>query len=63
MKELNVELILAHSPQAKDRVERKNAVFQDRLVKELRLRNISDMDQANVFLECSVSTLYPSRDR
>jgi len=53
MKELNVELILAHSPQAKGRVERRNAVFQDRLVKELRLRNISDMAQANAFLEKS----------
>ena len=37
--------------QAKGRVERRNQVFQDRLVKELRLRNISDMDQANALLE------------
>jgi hypothetical protein len=51
MKELNVELICAHSPQAKGRVERRNAVFQDRLVKEMRLRNISDMRQANALLE------------
>jgi transposase-like protein len=51
MKELGVELIRAHSPQAKGRVERRNAVFQDRLVKEMRLRNISDMKQANAFLE------------
>lgn len=51
MKELAVELIMAHSPQAKGRVERRNAVFQDRLVKELRLRNISDIRQANAFLE------------
>jgi transposase len=51
MKQLGVELILAHSPQAKGRVERRNAVFQDRLVKEMRLRGISDMAQANVFLE------------
>lgn len=50
-KELGVELIQAHSPQAKGRVERRNAVFQDRFVKELRLRNISDMNQANAFLE------------
>jgi transposase len=50
-KQLGVELILAHSPQAKGRVERRNAVFQDRLVKELRLRNISDMAQANNLLE------------
>jgi len=51
MKELEVELICARSPQAKGRVERRNQVFQDRLVKELRLRNISDMDQANALLE------------
>ena len=51
MKQLGVELICAHSPQAKGRVERRNGVFQDRLVKEMRLRNISDMDQANAFLE------------
>ena len=50
MRELNVELILARSPQAKGRVERKHRVFQDRLVKELRLRGISDMGQANVLL-------------
>jgi hypothetical protein len=53
MKELGVELICAHSPQAKGRVERRNAVFQDRLVKEMRLRGISDMNQANALLEHS----------
>lgn len=53
MKELGVELICANSPQAKGRVERRNAVFQDRLVKELRLRGISDMAQANALLEHS----------
>jgi transposase len=51
MKQLDVELILAHSPQAKGRVERRNAVFQDRLVKEMRLRGIKDMAQANALLE------------
>jgi hypothetical protein len=51
MKELGVALIQAHSPQAKGRVERRNAVFQDRLVKEMRLRNIRDIRQANAFLE------------
>jgi len=51
MKALGVELIRAHSPQAKGRVERRNAVFQDRLVKEMRLRNISDLDQGNALLE------------
>jgi transposase len=51
MKGLDVELILARSPQAKGRVERKHRVFQDRLVKELRLRGISEIGQANVLLE------------
>ena len=51
MKELGVELIQANSPQAKGRVERRNAVFQDRLVKEMRLRHINSMEQANVLLE------------
>jgi hypothetical protein len=51
MKELGVKLILAHSPQAKGRVERRHAVFQDRLVKEMRLRQINRIDQANALLE------------
>ncbi len=51
MHTLGTELILARSPQAKGRVERKHRVFQDRLVKELRLRSISDLEQANVLLE------------
>lgn len=51
MKELNVELIPARSPQAKGRVERKHRVFQDRLVKELRLRSISDIEQGDALLE------------
>jgi len=50
MKQLGVELILANSPQAKGRVERRNAVFQDRLVKELRLAGINDVEGANEFL-------------
>ena len=60
MKELNVELIQARSPQGKGRVERKHRVFQDRLVKELRLRGISDREQANVLLE---KTLLPELNR
>ena len=51
MKDLGVKLIQAHSPQAKGRVERRNALFQDRLVKEMRLRGICDMRQANAYLE------------
>jgi len=51
MKELEVTLILAHSPQAKGRVERRHGVFQDRLVKALRLAKISDLATANRFLD------------
>jgi transposase len=50
MKELAIELICAHSPQAKGRVERANQTLQDRLVKELRLRAISSMAEANAYL-------------
>jgi len=50
LKELGIELICANSPQAKGRVERRNGVFQDRLIKEMRLRGISNMDAGNAFL-------------
>jgi hypothetical protein len=51
MDELDVELILANSPQAKGRVERKNGVLQDRLVKEMRLLEIGSMQAANAYLD------------
>jgi hypothetical protein len=47
---LGVELICANSPQAKGRVERANQTFQDRLVKEMRLRHIQNYLDANAFL-------------
>lgn len=50
LKELGITLICAHSPQAKGRVERKNGVFQDRLVKEMRLANICTIEEGNAFL-------------
>lgn len=49
-KELDIEMIHARSSQAKGRVERVNKTLQDRLVKELRLANISTMAEANRFL-------------
>jgi hypothetical protein len=55
MKELGVELIFAHTPQAKGRVERANGTLQDRLVKELRLQNISTIEEANAFLPVFLS--------
>jgi transposase len=50
MVELGVELICAHSPQAKGRVERTNSTLQDRLVRMLMLEGITDMDAANAYL-------------
>jgi len=50
LKELDIELICAHSPQAKGRVERANQTLQDRLTKELRLRGLSSPQAANAYL-------------
>lgn len=49
--ELGVELIFAQSPQAKGRIERLFRTFQDRLVKEMRIKEVSNIKDANVFLE------------
>jgi hypothetical protein len=51
MEQLGVEVIMAHSPQAKGRGERRHGLLQDRLVKELRLAGVSDLETANEFLE------------
>jgi transposase len=48
---LGIELIAASSPQAKGRVERSHAVYQDRLVKEIRLQGWSTLEQVNAQLE------------
>jgi transposase len=47
---LKIELIHALTPQAKGRVERANQTLQDRLVKEMRLRNICSIEAANAFV-------------
>ena len=50
LSELNIEIICANSSQAKGRMERANRTLQDRLVKELRLAGINDVDAGNAFL-------------
>jgi len=50
-KQLGIELIFAHSPQAKGRVERVFKTLQDRLVKELRLERINTLEDANRLLQ------------
>ena len=50
LEELDIRLILAHTPQAKGRIERAWGTFQDRLVSELRLAGASTIEQANSVL-------------
>ena len=50
LRELGVELIPAHSPQAKGRIERLFHTLQDRLVKEMRVAGIATLAEANRFL-------------
>ncbi len=51
MQTLGIQLITAHSPEAKGRIERLFQTLQDRLVKEMRLAKINTPTQANIFLE------------
>ncbi len=59
LRELDVRLICAHSPQAKGRVERSFGTAQDRWVKELRLAGACDCEQANAVLD----RLLPAHNR
>ena len=51
LKELGVEVSHAHCPQAKGRIERLFRTFQDRVIKEMRLRGIKTIEEGNKFLE------------
>jgi len=57
LRELEIDYIPAHSPQAKGRVERSHGVDQDRLIKELRLRRLSTIEEANRFLEAEYTPM------
>lgn len=50
LRELGVRMLHAHSPQAKGRIERLFNTFQDRMVKEMRLRGVRTIPEANRFL-------------
>jgi hypothetical protein len=50
LRELNIQLIAARSPQAKGRIERLWETLQSRLPVEFALRNITSIDEANIFL-------------
>jgi len=51
LRELGIELIHAHSPQAKGRVERCFGTLQDRLVKGLRKAGAKTIEEANRYWE------------
>lgn len=51
MKDLDIHIIHAYSPQAKGRIERLFGTLQDRLIKELRLEKINTAPTANEFLQ------------
>ena|SRR3990167_8659608 len=50
-KKIGIRIIKARSPQAKGRVERNHGVYQDRFVKELRLRHAKTIESGNAILE------------
>ncbi len=49
--ELAIQMIYAHSPQAKGRIERQFRTFQHRLIRELRLAGARTLEEANQILE------------
>lgn len=51
LQDLGIEAISALSPQAKGRVERSFGILQDRLIAELAFQGITDLDEANRWLE------------
>jgi Homeodomain-like domain-containing protein len=63
LKELNIEWIAAHSPQAKGRIERAFQTAQDRLVKGLRQVGANDLETANAYLEQIFLALWNRRFR
>ena len=50
MHSLEIPILCANTPQAKGRVERVNETLQDRLVREMRLRGLNNMQQGNAYL-------------
>lgn len=61
MDELGVQLVFAHSPQARGRGERINQTFQDRLVSELRLHSITTPEGATRYLNETFIPKYGKR--
>jgi len=61
LQELAVEAIPAFSAQAKGRIERQGGTFQDRLIAEMALDGITEIDKANEWLEATFLDRFNSR--
>ena len=61
LNQMDIELIAAHSPEARGRSERLFGTWQGRLPQELRLRGITTLEEANAFLGEWVGTGHNSR--
>ena len=61
LRELNIDWIPAHSPQAKGRIENLFGTLQDRLVKEMRLAGVNTLEEANHFFEVSFIPFWEQR--
>lgn len=61
LEQLGAEVITAHSPQAKGRIERSFATLQDRLLKELRVRGVATREGANRYLEETFTPFWNER--
>lgn len=61
LEELNINSVQAYSPQAKGRVERSFGTLQDRLIAEMSLEGITDMDNANQWLDTVFISRYNRR--
>ena len=51
VEELGINVIFANSPQAKGRIERSYRTLQDRLIPEMRLKGINNVEDANKFIQ------------
>jgi len=61
LRELGIEHLTAHSPQAKGRIERSFGTDQDRLVKELRLADVDTIKNGNAYIETRYLPLWEER--
>ena len=56
--ELSIEIIFANSSQGKGRIDRAFDTRQDRLIPELRLNKITNMDKANKSLQKKITPAF-----